>query len=293
VKLGVVFPQTEIGPSPAGVRRYAEHVEEAGFDHIATYDHVLGASSDRPNWAGYYDLEDQFHEVMVMFGYMAAITSRVELATEILVLPQRQAALVAKQAAEVDLLSGGRLRLGVGIGWNAVEYEALGMNFHDRGRRIEEQVALMRELWTKPVVEFQGGHHVVDRAGLNPFPDRRIPIWLGTTADAGLRRAARIADGWQSELELGPQLERNLQALRGYLRENGRDESTFGISGEVGAPSADDVDQAVAEITAWAALGATHVSLTTMGYGFTTLHDHLGALTAVKRAWDRRKVDRG
>jgi probable F420-dependent oxidoreductase len=289
VKLGVVFPQTEIGPSAAAVRRYAETVEALGFDHLATYDHVLGASADRPNWTGYYDLEDQFHEVMVMFGYMAAITSRIELATEVLVLPQRQAALVAKQAAEVDLLSGGRLRLGVGIGWNAIEYEALGMEFHDRGRRIEEQVALIRELWAKPEVDFHGDHHTVSRAGLNPFPARRIPIWVGATADVGLRRAARIADGWQSELGLGPQLEQNLQALRGYLREQGRDEATFGISGEVGAPGA-GVEQPVEEIAAWAALGATHVSLTTMGYGFSTLDDHLGALTAVKRAWDRRSA---
>jgi probable F420-dependent oxidoreductase len=286
VKLGVVFPQTEIGPTAAAVRRYALTVEEAGFDHIAAYDHVLGASP-RPDWPGYYTAADQFHEVLVMFGYIAAITSRIELATEVLVLPQRQTALVAKQAAEVDILSGGRLRLGVGIGWNWAEYEAMGMNFHDRGRRIEEQVALMRELWSKPLVSFQGGSHQVSDAGLNPLPGRAIPIWLGTTAEAGLRRAARIADGWQSELGLGPQLDANLATLRRHLAENGRDEATFGIAGEVEVPAV-DVEAPVTEVAAWAALGATHVSLTTMGSGFQTLDDHLTALVAVRRAWERR-----
>jgi probable F420-dependent oxidoreductase len=289
VKLGVVFPQTEIGPTATAVRRYAQSVEEAGLDHIATYDHVLGAS-ERPNWAGYYTAADQFHEVMVTFGYIAAITSRIELATEILVLPQRQTALVAKQAAEVDLLSGGRLRLGVGLGWNWVEYEALGTNFHDRGKRIEEQVALLRELWSKPLVSARGDHHVISDAGLNPLPGRDIPIWLGTTADAGLRRAARIADGWQSELGLGPQLETNLAKLRRYLAENGRDASAFGIAGEVQVPNG-DVEPPLAELAAWAALGATHVSLTTMGSGFPTLDDHLTALVAVRRAWEARSAD--
>lgn len=281
MKLGVVFPQTEIGPAPAAVRQYAEAVEAAGFDHIATYDHVLGASSDRPNWSGYYDLNDQFHEVMVMFGYIAAITSRIELATEVLVLPQRQTALVAKQAAEIDLLSGGRLRLGVGIGWNAVEYEALGMNFHDRGRRIEEQIALLRELWSKPEVAFSGEHHQVSKAGLNPFPRRQIPIWIGASADVGLRRAARIADGWQSEVSYGPEAEAKLQSLRRYLEEEGRDASTFGISGEVG-PGASGVEEAIG----WEKLGATHVSVTTMGAGLATPADHVASLLDFKKRWD-------
>jgi probable F420-dependent oxidoreductase len=283
VKVGAVFPQTEIGPTPSAVRQYAEAAEAAGFDHIAAYDHVLGASSDRPNWSGYYDLNDQFHEVMVMFGYIAAITTRIELATEILVLPQRQTALVAKQAAEVDLLSGGRLRLGVGIGWNAVEYEALGMNFHDRGRRIEEQVALLRELWSKPEVVFSGEHHKVSKAGLNPFPRRPIPIWIGASADVGLRRAARIADGWQSEVSYGPEAEAKVAALKRYLQEEGRDAPTFGIAGEVG-PGAAGVEEAVG----WEKLGATHVSVTTMGAGLATPADHVASLLDFKRRWDSR-----
>jgi len=281
VKVGAVFPQTEIGRDPRDLRAYAEAVEGAGFDHIATYEHVLGASSDRPNWSGYYDLNDQFHEVMVMFGYLAAITTRIELATEVLVLPQRQTALVAKQAAEIDLLSGGRLRLGVGIGWNAVEYEALGMNFHDRGRRIEEQVALLRALWSKPEVEFNGRDHQVSKAGLNPFPARAIPIWIGATADVGLRRAARIADGWQSEVGYGPDAEAKVEALKRYLREEGRDAATFGISGEVGFGP-----EGLEEARGWERLGATHVSVTTMGAGLATPADHVASLLDFKKRWD-------
>ena len=285
MKLGVVFPQTEIGADPEGVRRYVTAVEAAGFDHIAIYDHVLGASA-RPNLSGPYTLADPFHEVMVLFGFIAAITTRIELATEILVLPQRQTALVAKQAAQVDLLSGGRLRLGVGVGWNWVEYEALGMDFHGRGKRLEEQIALMRELWSKPEVTFKGGFQTVTAAGLNPLPRRRIPVWIGATADVGLRRAARIADGWQSELELGPPLEDNLARLRRYLEEERRDPSTFGFAGEVGCGK-DNIDQALGEVRAWVALGATHVSVTTMSRGLTGPDEHLALLLEFKRGWDR------
>jgi probable F420-dependent oxidoreductase len=284
MKIGVVFPQTEIGVDPAGIRRYVTEVESAGFDHIAIYDHVLGASP-RPELNGPYTLADQFHEVLVLYGYMAAITSRIELATEILVLPQRETALVAKQAAQIDLLSGGRLRLGVGIGWNWVEYEALGVDFRGRGIRLEEQIELLRTLWSKPEVTFKGRYHAVGAAGLNPLPTRRIPIWIGATADVGLKRAARLADGWQSELGLGPELEANILRLRGYLAEEGRDPAGFGISGEVELGSS-GIEQALQDVREWAALGATHISLTTMGHGLTGPDDHLAPLMQFKRAWD-------
>jgi probable F420-dependent oxidoreductase len=284
LRLGVVFPQTEIGADPAGIRHYVTAVESAGFDHIAIYDHVLGASR-RPTLAGPYTLADPFHEVMVLYGYVAAITTRIELATEILVLPQRQTALVAKQAAQIDVLSGGRLRLGVGIGWNWVEYEALGMDFRNRGQRLEEQIALMRELWSNPEVTFKGRYQTVSAAGLNPLPSRRIPIWIGATADVGLRRAARMADGWQSEVGLGPDLEDSLSRLRGYLAEEGRDPAAFGIAGEVELGGS-GVEQAVDDVQKWAALGATHVSLTTMGHGLRGPDDHLAPLIEFKRAWE-------
>jgi probable F420-dependent oxidoreductase len=284
LKIGVVFPQTEIGVDPEGIRSYVRAVETAGFDHLAIYDHVLGASP-RPDLNGPYTLAEQFHEVLVLYGYVAAITSRIELATEILVLPQRQTALVAKQTAEIDLLSGGRLRLGVGVGWNWVEYEALGMDFRGRGQRLEEQIALMRELWSKPEVAFKGRHHTVGAAGLNPLPRRRIPIWIGSTADVGLKRAARLADGWQSELGLGPELQDNLLRLRRYLAEEGRDPATFGIAGEVGLGRS-GVEQTLHDVREWAALGATHVSLTTMGHGFIGPDDHLAPLMEFKGAWE-------
>lgn len=286
MKLGVVFPQTEIGPRAADVRTYAEAVEAAGFDHIATYEHVLGAKH-REGLSGPYEIEDQFHEVMVLFGYLAALTTRVELATEILVLPQRQTALVAKQAAEIDLLSGGRLRLGVGLGWNWVEYDSLGMDFHDRGRRIEEQIALMRRLWSESEVNFEGRDHKIRAAGLRPLPKRRIPVWIGATADTGLRRAARIADGWQSELGIGPEAEAKVRRLLGYLREAGRDAATFGIAGEVGF-GPDGVEGAIRDVDAWADLGATHVSITTMGLGLAGPDEHVARLVEFKRAWNRR-----
>lgn len=286
MRVGVVFPQTEIGADPRHIRAYVEAVERAGFHHIAIYDHVLGASR-RPDLNGPYDLDDQFHEVMVLFGFIAAITTRIELATEILVLPQRQTVLVAKQAAEIDVLSGGRLRLGVGLGWNWVEYEALGTDFRTRGRRIEEQVALLRRLWSEPEVTFDGAAHRVTLAGLKPLPSRRIPIWIGATADAGLRRAARIADGWQSELGLGPEAEANVGKLRGYLGEAGRDPSTFGIAAEVG-PGQDGVRDA----RGWEALGATHVSVTTMGAGLETAADHIVTLLDFKRRWDEDPAEK-
>jgi probable F420-dependent oxidoreductase len=198
MRIGVVFPQTEIGSDPIVIRDYAQAAEELGYRHILAYDHVLGASTAvRPGWNRPYSSETPFHEPFVLFGYLAGLTRRIELVTGVIILPQRQAVLVAKQAAEVDVLSGGRLRLGVGIGWNAVEYQGLNQNFRDRSARIEEQVTLLRALWTQPVISFKGRWHEIDAAGINPLPIQRpIPIWVGATADAGIERAGRIGDGW-------------------------------------------------------------------------------------------------
>jgi probable F420-dependent oxidoreductase len=203
MKLGVVFPQTEIGNDPTAIRDYAQAVDEAGFEHLIAYDHVLGAPVAR--FAGVdigrprppYTEQSAFHEVFVLFGFLAAATRRVELATGVLILPQRQTALVAKQTAAVDVLSGGRFRLGIGSGWNFVEYEALGEDFHTRGRRLAEQVALLRRLWTEPLVDFEGRWDQIKQAGINPLPVQRpIPIWMGGAADVVLRRIAETADGW-------------------------------------------------------------------------------------------------
>ena len=193
MRIGVVFPQTEIGADPAGVRDYAQAVEELGYRHILVYDHVLGASTrSRPGWTGAYNSDDMFHEVFVLYGYLAAITRTIELVTGVLVLPQRQTALVAKQAAAIDVLSGGRLRLGIGVGWNAVEYQALNENFHNRGARSEEQIALLRALWTEPAVTFKGRWHTVEDAGLNPLPVQR-PAPVAQLAWRPAQRAAVVA----------------------------------------------------------------------------------------------------
>jgi probable F420-dependent oxidoreductase len=178
MQVGVIFPQTEIGADPVAVRDYVQAAENLGYAHLLVYDHVLGADAQRhAGWSGGYTAKDMFHEPFVAFGYMAALTQRLELGTAVLVLGQRQTALVAKQAAEVDVLSGGRLRLGIGIGWNHVEYEALGENFQNRGRRSEEQIAVLRALWTQEVVSFEGRWHRITHAGLNPLPIQRpIPI---------------------------------------------------------------------------------------------------------------------
>ena len=198
MKLGVTFPQTEIGTDPGAIREFAQAVEGLGFNHLLVYDHVLGAdTSHYKDWSGTYTKEDMFHEPFVLYGYLAAVTSSIELTTGIIILPQRQTALVAKQAAEVDVLSGGRLRLGIGIGWNHVEFEALGQDFHVRGKRSEEQIELMRQLWTNEAVTFNGKWDKITAAGLNPLPVQRpIPIWLGGSSEQVLKRVATLSDGW-------------------------------------------------------------------------------------------------
>lgn len=283
--LGAVFPQTEIGNDVSALRAYVHAVEAAEYDYVCVFDHVLGASPERPvPLGGPYSHVHPFHEVMVLLGWMAALSHRLELVTEVLVLPQRQTALVAKQAAEIAVLSGGRLRLGVGIGWNHVEFEALGMDFHTRGRRLEEQVEVLRRLWRDPLVRFEGRWHRIEDAGLNPLPPGgTIPLWMGGTADAALRRAARLADGWMSSLPLGDRLEERLATLRAALAETGRDPKGFGVAGRVawrGDPAA-----VVADLRAWQALGATHCSVNTMGAGLATPADHAAALEAVATHW--------
>src|SRR5580692_2889042 len=185
MQIGVVYPQIELGGDPASVRRIGRAVEDLGFDYLLAYDHVLGAvhaGRARP-LTGPYTERDPFHDPFVMFAYLAGITERIGLATGVLVLPQRQTALVARQAADVDLLSGGRLRLGVGVGWNQVEYEALGQDFRTRGARQEEQIGLLHRLLTEPVVDFAGRFDRVDRASLLPKPAGSLPIWLGGSGE--------------------------------------------------------------------------------------------------------------
>jgi probable F420-dependent oxidoreductase len=248
------------------------------------YDHVLGADpAVHQGWSGPYDIRTTFHEPMVLFGYLAATTS-MELVTGIVILPQRQTALVAKQAAEVDLLTGGRFRLGIGLGWNAVEYEALGRNFSNRGTRVVEQVALLRRLWTEQSVTYESAHEKVTGAGLSPLPIQRpIPIWFGARSPVALRRAGRLADGWFPQDAPGPDLDKARAIVERGAVEAGRDPSSLGVEGRVSWGEG-GAEQLVELIGRWREGGASHVSINTMGAGLGSVEDHLAVLAACAAA---------
>ena len=277
MRVGVVFPQTEIGADVGAVRAYAQRVEELGYRHVLAYDHVLGADPEvHRGWQGPYDLTTTFHEPFVLFGYIAAVTS-LELVTGIIILPQRQTALVAKQAAEVDLLSRGRFRLGIGLGWNAVEYEALGQDFSTRGRRAEEQVELLRRLWTEPSVTIRGRFDRVTGAGLAPLPVQRpIPVWFGAQSERAYRRVGRLADGWFPQVPPGPKLDQARSVVEQAAAEAGRDPAGLGMEGR--ASWRDDPDKLAEHAATWRDSGATHLSVNTMGAGLRTVDDHLRVL---------------
>ena len=280
VKLGVIFPQIEIGTDPVAIKDYAQAAESLGYDYLLAFDHVLGANADsRPGWSGAYRHTDAFHEPFVLFGYLAGVTETIGLTTGILILPQRQTALIAKQAAEVDVLSGGRLRLGIGTGWNAMEYEALGEDFHNRGRRSEEQIEVMRALWSNDLVTIESRWHKITDAGINPRPVQQpIPIWFGGSDDRVLRRVARMGDGWIGNI---PQADERASEvvgrIRGYAADEGRNPDDIGIEIWVAARRGgpDDWKKAV---EGWTSLGATHISINTMGAGYTTVQEHISAI---------------
>jgi probable F420-dependent oxidoreductase len=282
VQLGVVFPQLEIGADRIVIRDYVQAIEGLGYEHLVAAEHVLGADkTNRSGWTG-YDIHDMFHEPFVLFGYVAACTTRIGLATCVLVLPQRQTALVAKQAAEVDVLSGGRLRLGVGLGWNAVEYEALGSEFRTRGARVGEQIRVLRALWTDPCATFRGRRHTIVEAGLSPMPVQGpIPIWIGGDSDAALRRAGTLGDGWMpglgsysSAVATADGRRALVERLRAIARDAGRDPAAIGIEARVSAANGvpDEWRRAVDE---WRDLGATHVSVMTYGAGLRDMPEHV------------------
>ena len=278
MRVGVVFPQTEIGADVGAVRAYAQRVEELGYRHVLAYDHVLGADpAVHPGWRGPYDLTTTFHEPFVLFGYIAGVVTSLELVTGIIILPQRQTALVAKQAAEVDLLSRGRFRLGIGLGWNAVEYEALGQDFSTRGRRAEEQVELLRRLWTEPSVTFRGRYDRVTGAGLAPLPVQRpIPVWFGAQSERAYRRVGRLADGWFPQVPPGPKLDQARSVVEQAAVEAGRDPVGLGMEGR--ASWRDDPGKLAEHAATWRQAGATHLSVNTMGAGLRTVDDHLRVL---------------
>ena len=288
MQIGVVFPQLEIGNDPEAIRDYAQAAESLGYDHLLVYDHVLGANRETHEWLrGPYRHPDAFHEPFVLFGYLAALTQTIELVTGILILPQRQTALVAKQAAEVDVLSGGRLRLGIGIGWNSVEYEALNEEFTNRGRRSEEQIDVMRALWTNDLVTFNGRWHTITDAGINPLPVQRpIPIWFGGYDDRVLRRIGRLGDGWiiaGGGNSPTPEVTSAVERVKRYANDAGRDPSTMGFEKVIGYGDS-TLGEGAESVRKWGDSGVTHLSLNTMNSGLATPSDHIAAIRRFKEA---------
>jgi len=294
LRIGLVYPQTEFGNDPHAIRDYAQAAENLGFSHILAYDHVLGANPQRPGgWQGVYSSQDAFHDPLVLFSFMAAFTRTIEFATGVIILPQRQTALFARQAASLDLLSSGRLRLGIGLGWNSVEYTALNENFHNRGKRIEEQVELLRRLWTEPLITYNGRWHSIPDAGLNPLPKQRpIPIWFGGNSQPALKRAAALGDGWIPGFRRPADALQALESLDRYLQEAGRPslggETTgpgqgFGVDARI--PYGDGHPEAwISDLNSWHSAGATHLSFNTMGSNLGSHAGHLDAIHKIARS---------
>ncbi len=263
MKLGAIFPTTEIGSDPVAIRDWAQAAEGLGLSHVIAYDHVLGAVHEgrEPRLMGPYTEKEAFHEPFVLFAFLAGITTSLEFATGVLVLPQRQTALVAKQAAELDLLSEGRLRLGVGTGWNFVEYESLGLDYGSRGERLDEQVEVLRRLWREPVLDFAGRHHRIDRAGIEPRPAREIPVWFGGFTPPAFRRAARLGDGFQFGAA-GPAIRRQWEQVQALLAKEGSDIGAFGAEATIDFSAGPEAW--CAERDAWHEAGGSHFSLRAM-----------------------------
>ncbi|HJO69561.1 MAG TPA: LLM class F420-dependent oxidoreductase [Rhodospirillales bacterium] len=307
MRIGAIFPQTEIGPDPGAARAFAQAAEDLGYDYLLAFDHVLGANpAGRQGWTGPYDHTHMFHEPFVLYGYLAGLTKTIEFTTGIIILPQRQTVLVAKQASAVDVLSGGRFRLGVGVGWNEPEFEALGENFHNRGRRSEEQIEVLRKLFAEELVTFEGKWHRITDAGLNPMPVQRpIPIWMGggsaesvrTSTDADkatrrggnepvMRRIARLGDGWFPQFTATEEGRDQIEQMRGYIREAGRDPEAFGIDGRISLAERTGEDEWAEDFRRWREYGATHVGLGTMNVGLTGPDAHIDAIRRLKAAVD-------
>ena len=293
MQIGVIFPQTEIGADVGAIRDYAQAAEDLGFAHIFIADHVLGADTQfhtHPSLAN-YSQHSVVHESLILMGYLAAITEKVGLVTGILILPQRQTVLVAKQAAEIDVLSGGRLRLGIGVGWNQVEFEALGQDFHDRGRRSAEQIEVLRALWTQEVVDFHGRWHNITHAGLNPLPVQRpIPIWLGgggsgdsALNEVVLRRIGRLADGWCPNFSPDDAGRAVMEKVRGYAQQAGREPAALGLDGRLRI-AGKQPEEWMDEVKSWEEMGANYLSVETRKGGLSGADQHIDAIRRFKDA---------
>lgn len=289
MKIGVVYPQVELGGDPRGVREIGLAAEELGFDHFLMYDHVVGAARENrepPLWErAPYTEQHPFHDPFTAFSYLSAITTKINFITGILILPQRQTVLVAKQATDVDLFSGARLSLGVGTGWNYVEYDALGQDFSRRGARLSEQIEFLRRLWSEPVVSFQGKFDAIDRGAVIPRPKRKIPILCGGFVEAAFRRAAKLADGfmfggsyedmtlpyWKRVQQLLKKEGRSIDEFLAYQQTQNYD-----TTGKTPQEAADTIKQ-------WQDAGGTHSSILTMGREYKEIEQHIDHLVSVKQ----------
>ena len=282
MKLGLSFPQTEIGTDPSKIKDFMQSAEDLGYDFVTFVDHVLGEEAPRgASFAGNYTRDFMFHEVMVLMGYAAAVTNRIGLGTAVMILPQRQAVLVAKQAAEVDLLSGGRLRLGVGLGWNKVEYDGLGMPFGNRAKRFSEQIDVMRELWSKRVVEYRGDFHNFDSAGINPEPIQRpIPVWIGAMKEVAVRRAARVGDGWfmYPRQDPGDEAHAMISTYRQAAAEAGREPDSLGVNATVFANQGSGPDEWRSIMEKWERMGVNELTFRTAESDLENLEAHMNAI---------------
>jgi probable F420-dependent oxidoreductase len=273
VQIGAVLAQSEVGPDVAGLRDYAQGVQDLGYDFLVAADHVAGTdAAAHPELDRVFSIESYLHEPLALFAFLAGVAPRLGFLSSVVILPQRQTVLVAKQATDIDLLTGGRFRLGVGIGWHPVEYEALGVPFGDRARRFEEQITVLRRLWTERLVTFEGRYHTLKAAGINPRPlQQPIPIWIGASAERAVRRAARVADGYLPLRPLEGGWEATIEKVHGWLREAGRDPASFGIEGrlDAGQGTPDDWRRTV---EMWRGFGASHLSVGTGGVGGPDAH---------------------
>jgi probable F420-dependent oxidoreductase len=285
MRIGVTFPQNEITADPVAVRDYAQAAEGLGYTHLLAYDHVLGADiTNRPNWGDRYTQHSLFHEPFVFFGYLAGVTANLEFVPGVIILPQRQTALVAKQSAEVDVLTGGKFRLGIGVGWNDVEYQALGENFKNRGKRSEEQIAVLRALFTDEVVTFHGQWHHIEAAGLNPMPVQRpIPIWIGGSSEATLKRVGAIGDGWFPQRPPDETARQMVERTREYARAAGRDPASIGFEARVSIAGMTP-DEWARQVEGWRDIGATHLTVNTMKAGLRSPQEHIDAIRRFKES---------
>jgi len=279
MQYGVVFPQTEFPSDPLAIRDFAQAAEDLGYHHLLAYDHLLGANPDRPGgWSGPYTYTDPFQEPLVLFSYLAGLTQTLSFVTGIIILPQRETVLFAKQAANLDVLCQGRLRLGIALGWNKVEYIAQNKDFHNRGARIEEQVQVLRKLWTEEMITFEGRWHTIPDAGLNPLPVQRpIPLWFGGHADPVLRRVATLGDGWLPNYRTAEDGAEALERINDYLAEAGRTLADIGIEPRLRYENGDPSTW-LELAQSWAAAGATHLTMITMGAGFSSPQEHIQAI---------------